>query len=462
MSTNPTLEKPALFVTAASAFISSFVIPSVNVALPALQQDFNLNAVQLNWTTTVLLLAIAVALVPAGRIADIYGRKKIFLWGLVLFSLSSFLLIFANTFKLFIFLRAIQGFGTALFTTTGMAIISSIFPPNRRGKAIGIYTSSVYIGLTIGPFVGGVLTEQFGWQSIFAVITPLGVASVWITLKYLKGEWAEARGETLDITGSIFYMIAILAIVYGASFIPDIKALYLIGGGFLFLAAFVWQELKVPFPVFEVRLFMHNKLFTFSSLAALIHYASMFGIGFLLSLYLQYIKGYSPQTAGTILVAQPIVMALFAPLAGKLSDRMDPGKLASIGMLITALGLLFFAFIGTETSIGLMVAVLALMGFGVALFSSPNMNAIMGAVEKRYLGIASGALSTMRLLGQMASMAIVMVVFALLIGRAQITPENYALFLKSIHLLFFIFTFLCLLAVFFSLLRGHPNSDSSK
>jgi len=453
-------EKSALFVATITSFTGPFVISSVNVALPTIQKEFNADAVQLSWIATALLLAVAVTLVPAGRIADIHGRKKIFTWGLFLYTLASLLAAFSNSIGMLIFFRVFQGVGSAMFLTTGMAIITSIFPPKKRGKAIGIYVSAVYIGLSMGPFVGGILTQNIGWRSLFIIVVPLGALSILITLKYLKGEWADAKGEPLDVVGSFLYGIAILAWVYGASLLPSKRALYLMVAGTLCMAVFVWQELRVRYPVVEVRLFSRNKLFTFSSLAAMIHYAATFAVTFLISLYLQYIKGLSPQAAGMIIVAQPVMMATFSPLAGKWSDRIEPRKIASLGMGLTALGLFLLAWIGTNTSLIYITSTLLILGFGFALFSSPNMNAIMSSVEKRHLGIASGTVATMRLIGQMGSMAIVMVIFAMVIGHVEIAPENYPQFLRCVNLSFSIFVVLCIVGIFFSLFRGELRSHA--
>ena len=447
-------EKSALLVATITSFTGPFVISSVNVALPSIQREFNADAVQLSWLATALLLAVAVTLVPAGRFADIHGRKKIFTLGLVLYTLASFLAAFSNSVQMLIFFRVFQGVGSAMFLTTGMAIITSIFAPQKRGRAIGIYVSAVYIGLSMGPFVGGIMTQNIGWRSLFLIVVPLGLLSIWVTLKNLKGEWADAKGEPLDVVGSVLYGIAILAIVYGSSLLPRMSAIYLMAAGVVCMVAFVWQELRVKFPVVEVRLFTQNKLFTFSSLAAMINYAATFAITFLISLYLQYIKGLTPQAAGAIIIAQPVMMALFSPMAGKLSDRIEPRKIASFGMALTALGLFLFAWIDNETSLIYVAVTLLIMGFGFAMFSSPNMNAIMGAVEKRYLGIASGTVATMRLIGQMASMAIVMVIFTIVIGHVEIAPENYNQFLLCAKMAFGIFTAMCIIGIGFSLFRG--------
>lgn len=462
MTTDKSLEKSALFVATLTSFMGPFTISSVNVALPAIQAEFSADAVLLSWVAMSYLLAMAVFLVPFGKVADIYGRKKIFIRGVALYTFSSLLAVFSFSMNVLIFMRVIQGIGAAMFVTTGMAIITSVFPPARRGRAIGIYVSAVYIGLSVGPFAGGFLTRYLGWRSIFAVVVPFGAASVFMTIKYLKGEWADARGETLDIRGSVLYGISILILIYGASLLPRPVAGYLMIAGLVGLGLFIRLELRVPYPVFEVKLFNQNRLFTFSSLAALINYSATFALTFLLSLYLQYIKGIPPQYAGSILIAQPIVMAVFSPLAGRLSDRIEPRLMASAGMMITAIGLLFFVFVGPNTSKVMIVLILALLGFGFALFSSPNMNAIMGSVEKRYLGIASGTVATMRLLGQMVSMAVAMVVFAIFIGREPISPSNYSEFLKSVRVSFLIFSALCTIGILFSFLRGELRSQDQQ
>jgi len=447
-------EKAVLFVATLSSFMGPFMISSVNVALPAIQQEFGADAVALSWVATALLLAVAVLLIPLGKIGDIYGRKKIFTLGLVVYTLASLAGTFSSSMTMLIAVRVFQGFGAAMFVTTGMAIVTSVFPPERRGRAIGFYVAAVYIGLSVGPFAGGLLTQHLGWRSNFGVVVPFGAASIWVTLKYLKGEWADARGETFDIPGSLLYATSVFLLVYGASLLPRLPAVYLILAGALGLIAFVRVELRTPQPVFDVRLFSGNKLFVYSCLAALINYAATFAVTFLISLFLQYIKGLPPQAAGTILVAQPVVMAFLSPLAGRLSDRIEPRLISSAGMTLTVLGLLLFALVGTETSEYYIIATLLVLGFGFALFSSPNMNAIMGAVDKKFFGIASGTVAVMRVLGQMTSMAIAMVVFAAFMGREQITPNNYDLFLKSVKISFSIFAVLCTFGIFFSFSRG--------
>lgn len=448
------LEHSALFVATLTSFMGPFMISAVNVALPAIQADLGMDAVQLSWIATAYLLAVAIGLLPAGKIADIYGRKRVFSLGLIVYTLTATAAAFVHSAVWLLAFRVLQGLGASMFVTTGMAILTSIFPPQRRGRAIGFYVAAVYIGLSVGPFVGGLLTQHFGWRSIFLFMCPLGVGSTAITLLFLKGEWFDDRSQQLDILGTALYSLAIFAVVYGASILPTLTGGFLIAAGLVGLMLFFQQQRQSRHPVFEVSLFIDNRTFTFSSLAALLNYSATFAVTFLMSLYLQYIKGMPPQSAGMVLMAQPVMMAVFSPLAGQLSDRVEPRLLASAGMGMTVLGMAIFTQLSATTPMAVLLANLLFLGFGFALFSSPNMSAIMGSVEPRHYGVASGAVATMRLLGQMVSMAMATVVLALFVGRQAISPENHTSFLLSIRVIFTVSMLLCGCGVFFSLFRG--------
>jgi EmrB/QacA subfamily drug resistance transporter len=451
---NPLNKWAALLVATLASFLTPFMGSSVNIALPSIGKEFAMDAVSLNWVATAYLLAAAMFLVPFGRIADIHGRKKIFTYGIVFFTVSSFLSAISTSAFALIAFRVLQGIGSAMIFGTGVAILTSVFSIGERGKVLGINVAAVYLGLSLGPFLGGFLTQHFGWRSIFLMTVPLGVIIIGFIFWKLKGEWAEAQGEKFDFTGSIFYGLTLVAIMYGFSLLPTISGVWLILMGALGIFSFVKWEMKVKNPILDIKLFLNNTVFAFSNLAALIHYSATFAISFLLSLYLQYIKGFSPQNAGFVLVSQPVVMAIFSPLAGRLSDRIEPRIVASIGMALTSLGLFLFTFLEGETPLAFIVASLILVGFGFALFSSPNTNAIMSSVEKRSYGVASGMVGTMRLIGQMLSMGIAMLIFALYIGRVQITSEYYLLFLKGLKVVFIIFATLCFGGIFASLSRG--------
>ena len=449
---NITNRSIALIVATLAAFFTPFMASAINIAIPSIGSEFSADVILLSWIPTAYLLAAAVFAVPFGRIADIYGMKKIFTLGIIIFTLSSFLCAIAPSIISLIVFRVLQGVGSAMIFVTGLAIITSVYPPKERGKAIGINIASVYIGLSLGPVLGGILTQYFGWRSLFIAVIPLGLLVLALTIFKLKGEWAECGGESFDFSGSIIYSIALVILIYGFSILPSQLGIILVILGVIGIVAFAIFELKIENPVFEVRLFK-NITFGFSSLAALINYSATFAVVFLLSLYLQYIKGLSPQFAGLILVSQPAVMAFTAPIAGRLSDKFSPGLIASIGMAVTTISLFFLIFLTATTSFMYIIAVLIVLGIGLGLFSSPNTNAIMGSVERKFYGIASATVGTMRLMGQMLSMGIALLVFSLYIGNVQIVPSNYPELLTSIQLVFVLCTILCFVGIFASLAR---------
>jgi len=455
-------KRSVLYVATLTSFLNPFMASAINVALPAIQKDFQLDAILLTWVATTYLLSCAVFLVPFGKVADIYGRKKVFVIGLAVFTVFSAIAAVSITPWMLLTARVLQGVGTAMNFATGMAIITSVFPPRERGRAIGISVAAVYIGMSVGPFLGGILTDWFTWRGVFAVTVPLGVLGAYLTLAKLSGEWADAKGERLDLVGSILYGLGLVLIMCGVSVLPSANSVWTLGLGIVFILGFVLWERRAISPVVDLGLFTRNRTFAFSCLAALINYSATFAITFILSLYLQYIKGLSPQTAGLVLVAQPIIMAFFSPFAGKLSDRIEPQTVASLGMALTAAGLLVMTSLNENTSIAFVVSNLMLLGLGFALFSSPNMNAIVSSVDKKFYGIASGAVSSMRLMGQMLSMGIATMVFSLYMGRVQITPASYPGFLKSITVLFIIFTVLCVMGIFASLARGKVGTGEER
>ena len=443
-----------LLVVTMAAFLFPFMGSSVFIALPSIGKELSLDAVMLGWVATAYLLSSAALLVPFGRIADIHGRKRIFTCGIVIFTVFSFFSGIASSAAMLICFRALQGIGASMIAGTGVAMLTSVYPAEERGKALGINVAATYTGLSLGPVLGGVLTQHFGWRSVFLINVPLGLIVIGVILWKLKGEWAGARGEKFDFAGSVIYSLALVTLVYGFTLLPAMSGVWLIVVGVAGLAAFTRWEMKAISPVLDIDLFRNNRVFTFSNLAALINYSATFAVAFLLSLYLQYIKGLNPQSAGLILVAMPAIQAIFSPLAGRLSDRIEPRVIASTGMALTTVGLVLFIFLNNETPLEFIIGTLLLIGFCFALFSSPNTNAVMSAAPQRAYGVASATVATMRQIGMLFSMAVAMLMFALYIGRVQITPEYYPLFLASMKTSFIIFAILCFGGIFASLARG--------
>jgi EmrB/QacA subfamily drug resistance transporter len=391
-----------------------------------------------------------------------YGRKKVFTYGIVAYTISSLLSATSSSAVMLIAFRVLQGIGGSMVFATGVAILTSVFPAQERGKALGIYVAAVYVGLSLGPFLGGLLTEHFGWRSIFIANLPLGLVIIAGIIWKLKGEWADAIGERFDLRGSLVYGFAIMALIYGFSALPDALGAGMLVGGVVGILAFIWWETRVAHPLLDMSLFKANRVFAFSSLAALINYSATFAVAFLLSLYLQYTKGFSPQAAGTVLVATPAIQAVLSPIAGRLSDKVAPRLLASGGMALATAGLILLTLVGQGTAIWFIVSSLIILGLGFAFFSSPNTNAIMGAVDRKNYGVASATVATMRQVGMMMSMGITMLVFAVRIGRVEITPEHYSDFLESMTIAFLIFSVLCFGGIFASLARGKSGMPETQ
>lgn len=443
-----------LLIATLATFLTPFLGTSLIVALPTIANDLAVNAILLSWISTAYVLTSAMFAVPLGKIADIYGMKKIFTYGIVILAISSFLAALSPSSEFLIGMRAVQGFASAMIFVSALAIITSVFPPQERGKAIGINITAGYAGLVLGPVLGGLLTQYMGWRSVFYFVVPLSLLVIVLVFWKMKGEWGECKGEKLDKWGSSLYILTLALILIGFSSITHIFGILMVILGIIGLISFIILEMRIENPVLEVKLFFENRKFAFSNLATFISYISTFATSFLLSLYLQYIKGLTPEVTGLILVVQTVFMMALSPVAGRLSDKFDPGKLASLGMTIIACGLLIFAFINQDTSLYMIILGLAIVGIGIGIFSAPNMNTIMGSVERRYYGVSAAIVSTMRLLGQTFGNGMILIIFAVYIGAVQFTPTNYPQLITSIQVIFTISVILSVIAVFASLARN--------
>jgi len=440
------IDKRAVLVTVSlSSFLTPFSGSSFNIALPSIAAEYALDAISMSWASLAYLLASAMFLIPFGRLADMYGRKRVFLYGIIVFTASSALLgIYPSSSTLVLF-RALQGIGSSMIFGTSLAILVSVSTPQERGTMLGTSIAAVYIGLSAGPYIGGFLTKNFGWRSIFLANVVIGLMVLVLILTKLKAEWRINSGEKFDIIGSAAFSFMLLALMYGMSKLPTRAAFLPIAIGVALIAVFVIIEGRVDNPVLDLSIFRSNGAYTMFNIAALINFSATFSLTFLLSMYLQYLKGLDPQQAGTIMIAAPIIQAIVSPLAGRLSDSVQPAKIATIGMGVTALALAPLAFLTANTSIVYIILCLLVLGAGLALFSSPNTNAIMGCVDKSLLGVASSTVGTMRLTGQMLSQGIAMTLIAINLGTASIVPDLYPQLLTSISSTFTVFFLLCML-----------------
>ncbi len=444
-----------LFMFGLCGFLTPFVGNALNLALPFIAKDFDMNVVSLGWVATTFLLSTAVFLVPLGRLADIWGRRKLFIGGTIIFTLTSLLCSVAFSGPFLLVARAFQGLGSAMIFGTSIAILVSLFPPQERGRALGINTAGVYMGSSMGPAIGGLITQYLGWRYIFIAAALLGMLVICMSLAYIKEEWAHANGEKFDLKGSILYGLAVIAMLYGTTMLPAIAGyLTIITGVFLFIVFCILEDITAH-PVFDINVLLKNRKFAMSNLATLLNFSAAFAVPFTMSLYLQYIRNLQPNKAGLLILIIATTVAFGSPIVGRRSDHRDPRILASLGMAIDAVALFGISFALHESTPFYLLAILFFcFGLGQSLFATPNTHATMEAVTTRHLGIASSLLGTMRMFGQTLSMGITMLVFSLIIGKIKISSDVFPQLIQSTRIIFFIFGLLCVVGVFASMARG--------
>jgi len=443
----------ALAAGSVASFLVPFMMSAVAITLPVVQNELGATAVELSWVAGSYILVLAAILLPVGRLADIMGRRRAFVAGVAAFVVFSLFASMAWSVVSLVALRILQGVGAALILSTGVAIVTDVFPRQERGKAMGVLVACVYLGLSVGPLVGGLMTDLAGWRSVFFLSLPPGLVC-WVLALRIDGEWRPAEGEHFDTLGALYYFFSVICFINGLTGLarPERGLPLLLGAGALGLL-FVLRSRRAVHPIIDLSLFTSNRVFVLSSLATLINYAGTFAVSFMLSLYLQVVKGFSPMNAGFILVIQPVVQSLLSPLAGTLSDRFNAAGMASLGMALCALGLFGICCVDAGTSLWTIGGVLSLLGLGFALFASPNMSVIMGSVQPRQYSIASSLVATMRTFGMSLSMGIATVVFGILLQGRQVSAETVPQFLESMHVVFAVCAVLCVLGVFCSLGR---------
>jgi EmrB/QacA subfamily drug resistance transporter len=442
-----------LFVVSLGFFLAPFATASLNIALPSIGREFAVDAVLLGWISTSYFLVTAALFLPFGRLGDIFGRQKFFKYGITICTLSSLFSAFSTSAVMLLLSVVLLGIGGSLMFCTGTAIVTSVFPEGERGNALGVNFAAIYLALSLGPFLGGFLTERFGWRSIFLTVAVIGGTATLVIIRRLKDTIGTAE-SSFDYPGAVIYSLTITAILYGFSRLPETFGVISVLMGLFGVVLFVWWETRRVSPLIDVRLFRDNAVFASSNLASMLFFTATFSVGFLLSLYLQYIQGFSPQDAGLVMSPQFIVQTVFSPTAGRLSDRFKPRTAASIGAGLTAIGLFLLTFLDEKTSLGLIVTDLILIGLGYSLFTTPNMHAVVSSVEKENYGLASATRHTARSIGQTLSMGVVTLIFITQLGRVQITSEYYAPFLIGMRSALTILTVFCVGCILPSLVRG--------
>ncbi|MDR3062690.1 MAG: MFS transporter [Methanobrevibacter sp.] len=458
--TDPSKKRFLIILAGLATFLSAFTTTSITVALPTIAGQFQIDAIFQTWIATIFLLAVAICSAPFGKMSGKIGLKKFLYLGVSIIAIASIGGAFSPSAEILLIFRAIQGVGSAMISVSSMALVAQSMPFNERGKALGMNISCVYIGLTVGPVIAGFITQHFGWSGTFLLVVPFLVLDLIIGKLKVPDEWKMGENDKFDYIGTFLYSIGILLAIYGFTTVNTLSGAVLTVIGIAILLAFAAYELKQKTPVFEVKLFKNTK-FTSATLAALISYLATFVVTYIITYHLQYIKGMDPQSSGIVLVVTSGLMEIIAPFSGKLSDKIDPQKLAALGMGFVAVSLAILMFLDANTPLWLILIAMAIEGIGIGLFTTPNTNSIMSSIPRKFTSIASATVATARVVGQTLSLGMLTIIFAFIMGSVQILPETYPQLITSSQIAFIISTMLCIVAIILSFvgIRGKDQLD---
>lgn len=375
----------------------------VNAVLPIIRQAFGSDIATIEWVVTVYLLVISGLLLTFGRLGDLRGHRRVYVSGFALFVFGSALCGLSPSAGALIGFRGLQALGAAMLASNSPAILTANFPAAERGRALGLQATMTYLGLTAGPSLGGWLTGALGWRSVFYINVPVGAVALWLSLRFIPADRPAARREPFDLAGAALFLLGLVALLlglnqghaWGWASAPTLACMALSA---LALAAFVRTELRRPHPMLDLRLF-RDSVFSLSTASAVVNYIGLFNVTFLMPFYLIQGRGFTPQQAGLLLTAQPLVMALAAPVSGALSDRIGTRGPSAVGMAILTAGLVLFSSLSATTPVAVIVLLMAVAGLGTGVFISPNNSALMGAAPADQQGVAAAVLATARNVG---------------------------------------------------------------
>ncbi len=443
-------ESYVVFVAFITSFFAVFLSNGVIIGVPAIAKDFAMNNVIQNWIPTILFLVVAIFTVPAGQISGKFGVKKSLLAGILIFLIGSIGACLSFSTESFLIFRIVQGAGMAFLNVSAMAMVVHAVKPQNRGKALGFTVTGVYLATSLSPVICGFLVHNLGWRSMFYFVIPFLVLCILLMIVKIPQEWKTYEGQPIDKIGSLLWAFGILTFIYGFTSLVNTQGVILTVIGLIILCIFGAYELRQDSPVFNMNLFK-NKKFTSSNVAALCSYLAIMVVTTILNYHFQYVRGWNAQMAGLILIITPIIMAVMAPNAGKLSDRIHPQKLAAVGIGIAAVALAILTFLDANTPLYIVILAMILQGIGMGLFSSPNMNAIMSSVPPKYAPTASASQATMRTIGQTMSLGLLTLVFAWVMGNLKLAPQYAGMIVQASQTICLICTLACILAVFASL-----------
>lgn len=447
-------KKNTILVCVITSFITTFMGSALNLSIPSLEEEFKVGAQTVGWVVTIYMLTCSALAVPFGRLADRVERRSVLRTGILIFSISSLTAVLSKKMWMLLAFRLMQGIGASMIFSTNIAILVGAFDEEHRGRVLGYSTCATYAGLSAGPVLGGVLNQNFGWRAIFIATAIVSAAAFYgAFFKLPKGEKKSgilslSSKAHLDYAGNILFVVSIVLTMYGLSSLNSLAGAPLILClGILFFIFFIRTEMKTENPVIDVNLFRKNLPFTLSNLAAMVNYGSNFALSYLMSIYLQVVKGMSSQWAGVILITNTVIMTVLSPFVGRISDRHSPFKMSAAGMALCAAALGLLSFLSEDLSLVKIIMILALSGVGFSFFSTPNTNAVMSCVEREDYGVSASILSTMRSIGHTAGMSVVSAVVGIYIGSGSLKGAGTEVLMKTFHISFFIFTLLCILGI---------------
>lgn len=440
-----TVEKRIFYSICIISFAGSFLSTALNIAIPIMSDEFRLPPDKLSWVITAFLIPTAACLLPMGKVSDIYGRRKTYATALVTFAITTAATVLTTTLPLLLITRVLQGIALSAVYVSYMPLLLATTDDEHQGHILGLCVGLTYLGLSLGPVIGGILTEYMGWRSIF-ILTAIMTIAAYIFIHPIHEEWYANGAPFVNAISSVLSIAGIALFLWGlSSYTTSAIPLW---AGLLLICLFILHESRSYHPLLPLYIF-RSYAFSLSTLAAFIQYSATYALSFLLSLYLQILAGLSPAVSGLILLVQPIMMAVLSPKAGSLADKYSPMYIATAGLALTTVGLAGFA-CWPDASIAAVILFLLLIGTGSALFGAPNNSAIMNAVKPSYHGIASSMLALARNLGQASSMAAVTLILS---WYTAATPLYSQAVRSSLRVSYALFAALCLLSVFTSLAR---------
>jgi EmrB/QacA subfamily drug resistance transporter len=404
-----------LIAIGTGSFMSALDGSVVNTILPILRDAFKSNVASIEWVVTIYLLVLSGLLLSFGRLGDLRGHRSIYIWGFAIFVIGSALCGAAWSAPMLVVFRGLQAIGGAMLASNAPAIVTGNFPGEQRGRAFGLVSTMTYLGLTVGPSLGGFLTHALGWRTVFYINVPVGALALALGLIFIPKDAPAGNGRRFDLPGAALFLAGLTALMLGLNKGPgwgwaSPAVLGILASALILLAAFVLVERRSPEPMLDLSLF-RIPLFTTSTLNAVLNYICVYSITFLMPFYLIQGRGLDPAQAGLLLTAQPVVMAITAPVSGALSDKLGSRRPGMLGMGLLSLGLFLLSRLGPATGLGLVALWLAVAGLGTGTFISPNTSALMGSAPRSHQGIASGVQAVARNFGMVLGIGLAGAIF---------------------------------------------------